>query len=148
MSCLGFTSDETFCHFWRHMSPVKLPKQTFSQSKCDSVVLYFMVSPSGSRVRILSSRVRQSSLLQSSKHTHTHTQLSSQHASGAITVTMMMSPQVGGRLPGSLLTPRAPETLLLPFILQRVTEKTPPPPASEHTQDIFVNSSYGGGVKG
>lgn len=70
--CFLFTSEETFCHFWRHMSPLNLPKQTLSQSKCDSVVLYFMVSPSGSIVRILSSRVRQSSLLQSSKHTHAH----------------------------------------------------------------------------
>ncbi len=54
---------ETFCHFCLHMSPVKAPNPTFSQSKWDSVVLYFIDSPSGSRLRILSSSVRQSSLL-------------------------------------------------------------------------------------
>lgn len=116
------TSHETFCHFWRHMSPVNLPKQTLSQSKCDSVVLYFMESPSGSRVRILSSRVRQSSLLQSSTHTHTPVSIG-QHSNPEVTTS--------GQLPGTLLTPRAPEMLLLPFILQQVMEKTPAPPSSE-----------------
>lgn len=116
------------------MSPVKAPNPTFSQSKWDSVVLYFIVSPSGNRLRILSSSVMQSSLLHvsaSNKNQHQSVEWSKQRVlfnadkSSVIVVCLceyVLYWQRASVLDSILIRPVwEPDTLVLPFMMTEFT---------------------------